>query len=55
MNGFIFSKYDPQQNNQKPFDRLFNLFMELLHYTSGDGAEAQLAYPARSETWPYRR
>jgi len=40
MNGIIFTKYDPQENNQSPFDKLFNLFMELLHYTSGDGAEA---------------
>jgi len=39
MNGFIFSKYEPQKN-QTPFDKLFNLFMELLQYTSGDAAEA---------------
>lgn len=40
MTGFVFSKYDPTQNNGSPFDRLFNLFMELLHYTSGDATEA---------------
>jgi len=40
MNGFHFSKYDPQENSKSPFDKLFNLFMELLQYTSGDGAEA---------------
>lgn len=39
MNGFIFSKYVPNEN-QNPFDKLFNLFMELLQYTSGDAAEA---------------
>ena len=40
MKGFLFTKYDPKQNSQSPFDRLFNLFMELLHYTSGDPTEA---------------
>ena len=39
MNGFIFSKYTPNES-QDPFDKLFNLFMELLQYTSGDAAEA---------------
>ncbi|MBA3828369.1 MAG: VWA domain-containing protein [Taibaiella sp.] len=39
MNGFIFSKYEAQ-NNQPPFDKLLNLFMELLQYTSGDATEA---------------
>jgi len=39
MNGFIFSKYTPNES-QNPFDKLFNLFMELLQYTSGDAAEA---------------
>ena len=39
MLGFVFSKYQPN-NNQSPFDKLFNLFMELLQYTSGDAAEA---------------
>ena len=39
MKGFVFSKYTPGKG-QSPFEKLFNLFMELLHYTSGDGAEA---------------
>jgi len=39
MKGFVFSKYAPQQG-KSPFDKLFDLFMELLHYTSGDAAEA---------------
>lgn len=39
MRGILFSKYTT--NNQKPpFDRLFDLFMELLQYTSGDATEA---------------
>jgi len=40
MNGFLFTKYDPNANGQTPFDKLFNLFMELLHFTNGDAAEA---------------
>lgn len=40
MEGFIFSKFDPNANNQTPFEKLFNLFMELLQYTSGDAGEA---------------
>ncbi|OJW82944.1 MAG: hypothetical protein BGO69_02600 [Bacteroidetes bacterium 46-16] len=39
MKGFVFSKYTPQKG-KTPFDKLFELFMELLHYTSGDAAEA---------------
>lgn len=39
MKGFVFSKYTPPEG-QAPFDKLFNLFIELLHYTSGDAAEA---------------
>jgi uncharacterized protein with von Willebrand factor type A (vWA) domain len=40
MNGFVFSKYDPNENQKSPFERLFDLFMELLNYTSGDATEA---------------
>jgi uncharacterized protein with von Willebrand factor type A (vWA) domain len=40
MLGFKFSKFNPGENAQTPFDRLFNLFMELLHYTGGDATEA---------------
>ncbi|MEI8279289.1 MAG: VWA domain-containing protein [Bacteroidota bacterium] len=40
MNGFIFTKFTPEENNKAPFDKLFDLFMELLQYTSGDATEA---------------
>jgi Ca-activated chloride channel family protein len=40
MRGFVFSEFKPDQNNQSPFDKLMNLFMELLSYTNGDAAEA---------------
>lgn len=39
MKGVIFSKFQ-QGNDQSPFQRLFDLFMELLQYTSGDATEA---------------
>src|SRR5579863_2840027 len=38
MLGYRFSKYQPQF--QSPFDKLFDLFKQLLTYTSGDVAEA---------------
>lgn len=40
MKGFIFSKYEESNDGKTPFDRLFNTFMELLQYTSGDAAES---------------
>lgn len=40
MKGFVFTKYAPQNDGKTPFDKLFNLFMELLHYTAGDPTEA---------------
>lgn len=40
MQGFVFSKFDPNANDQTPFEKLFNLFMELLQYTNGDANEA---------------
>ncbi|NCX95405.1 MAG: VWA domain-containing protein [Chitinophagia bacterium] len=40
MQGFHFSAFRPSDSQGSPFDKLFNLFMELLHYTNGDGAEA---------------
>lgn len=40
MKGFIFTKFNPEENKQSPFQRLSNLFMELLHYTNGDAGEA---------------
>lgn len=39
MKGIIFSKYVAQEG-KSPFEKLFNLFMEMLQYTSGDAAEA---------------
>lgn len=39
MKGFIFSEFKPDEG-KSPFQRLFDMFMELLQYTSGDAAEA---------------
>jgi len=39
MKGFIFSEHKPD-NGKPPFQRLFDMFMEMLQYTSGDAAEA---------------
>jgi uncharacterized protein with von Willebrand factor type A (vWA) domain len=39
MKGFLFTEYKAEQG-QPPFDKLFNLFMELLQYTNGDAPEA---------------
>lgn len=38
MLGYRFTKHTPQ--NQSPFDRLFDIFKQLLTYTSGDVSEA---------------
>lgn len=40
MKGFVFSEYRMQQDGRTPFDKLLDLFMELLQYTSGDATEA---------------
>lgn len=40
MQGFQFSKFDPNENGKTKFDQLLDLFMQLLTYTSGDVAEA---------------
>jgi len=40
MNGFIFSKYDPADDSKKPFDKLLDLFMQLLQHTNGDAGES---------------
>ncbi|MCO6497175.1 MAG: VWA domain-containing protein [Chitinophagaceae bacterium] len=40
MKSFHFSKFDPDENQQSTFDKLFKLFVQLLNYTSGDAAEA---------------
>ena len=39
MKGFIFSEYRPDEG-KSPFQRLMDMFMELLQYTNGDAAEA---------------
>lgn len=39
MSGFRFTKYHPQEG-KSPFDKLFDIFMELLTHTSGDVEEA---------------
>jgi uncharacterized protein with von Willebrand factor type A (vWA) domain len=39
MKGFIFSEYQPDEG-KPPFQRLMDMFMELLQYTNGDAAEA---------------
>ena len=36
--GFIFKKFE--EENQSPFDRLFDIFKELITHTSGDFDEA---------------
>ena len=40
MLGHNFSKYDHNENNKAPFEKLLDAFMQLLTYTSGDVAEA---------------
>src|ERR1700710_646693 len=40
MRGYFFSKFDPSQEGKTPFDKLMDLFMQLLTYTSGDVGEA---------------
>lgn len=40
MNGHIFSKYIPGPEDEKGFEQLLNLFLQLLQYTNGDVAEA---------------
>lgn len=40
MIGFNFSKYVPGENEQSGFEKLMNLFTQLLTYTSGDFNEA---------------
>ena len=39
MKGLIFSKFNAPEG-KSPFEKLLNLFMELLQYTSGDATEA---------------
>ncbi len=40
MKGFQFSKYNPDENLKSVFEKLLDLFLQLLTYTSGDAAEA---------------
>ncbi|NDC40657.1 MAG: VWA domain-containing protein [Chitinophagia bacterium] len=40
MQGFLFSKFDPNENADTPFKKLLDLFTDLLQYTSGDASEA---------------
>jgi len=40
MRGYHFSKYIPSSLPKGGFDELLKLFMQLLHYTAGDAAEA---------------
>ncbi|MCB9045262.1 MAG: VWA domain-containing protein [Chitinophagales bacterium] len=39
MKGILFTQFK-EQEGKTPFEKLFNLFMELLQYTSGDATEA---------------
>ena len=40
MLGYNFSKYDPNDNSKSPFEKLLDLFLQLLTYTNGDFNEA---------------
>ncbi|MBX5437999.1 MAG: hypothetical protein IRZ29_00500, partial [Thermoflavifilum sp.] len=40
MRQIWFTKYDPHEHEKSPFERLKDIFMQLLTYTSGDVAEA---------------
>jgi uncharacterized protein with von Willebrand factor type A (vWA) domain len=40
MNGHLFSKYIPKPAEEKGFEQLLHLFLQLLQYTNGDVAEA---------------
>ena len=40
MRSFHFSKYNPNEHSKSNFEKLFDLFTQLLTYTSGDFNEA---------------
>ena len=40
MKGYHFSLFDPNSNGKTTFDKLLDVFMQLLSYTSGDVSEA---------------
>ncbi len=40
MLGYRFGKFTGKEDGKTPFDKLFNLFLQLLNYTAGDAPEA---------------
>lgn len=40
MKGFFFKGFDPDDDQKAPFDKLLELFLQLLTYTNGDANEA---------------
>ena len=40
MKGFLFSAFDANENNKSDFDKMLDIFMQLLNHTNGDAAEA---------------
>ncbi len=40
MSGFVFTKYAPAQDNRSTFEKLLDLFLQLMVYTAGDVSEA---------------
>ena len=40
MRGHNFSKFDPNENSKSSFEKLLDIFMQMLTYTSGDVSEA---------------
>jgi len=40
MLGYRFTEFVPDENNKSTFEKLLDLFMEILNYTAGDVAEA---------------
>ncbi len=40
MRGYHFSKFDINKNGKSPFDKLMDVFLQMLTYTSGDVGEA---------------
>ncbi len=40
MKGFLFSAFDANENSKSDFDKMLDIFMQLLNHTNGDAAEA---------------
>ena len=40
MKGYQFSGFDPNEQNKSTFEKLLDIFMQLLTYTNGDVTEA---------------